>query len=84
MASIKLSQLQANGSELFQDSESFLNEMNDVDTISIQGGSGSGIHDLVYYSIKGKEFVLLGFAIDNVVSLAKSFSHSHSNSYSNL
>ncbi|ALB43125.1 MULTISPECIES: hypothetical protein [Nostocales] len=77
MASIKLSQLQGNGSELFQDSESFLNEMNDVDTISIQGGSGSGIHDLVYYSIKGQEFILLGFAIDNVVSLAKSFSHSN-------
>ena len=82
MASIKLSQLQANGSELFQDSESFLNEMNDVDTISIQGGSGSGIHDLVEYSIKGKEFVLLGFAIDNVVSLAKSFSHDDSHGYS--
>jgi hypothetical protein len=62
---------------LFQDSESFLNEMNDVDTISIQGGSGSGIHDLVYYSIKGQEFILLGFAIDNVVSLAKSFSYSN-------
>ncbi|MTJ43937.1 hypothetical protein [Dolichospermum flos-aquae] len=77
MASIKLSRLQGNGSELFQDSESFLNEMNDVDTISIQGGSGSGIHDLVYYSIKGQEFILLGFAIDNVVSLAKSFSHSN-------
>ena len=77
MASIKVAQLQANGSELFQDSESFLNEMNDVDTISVQGGSGSGIHDLVYYSIKGQEFVLLGFAIDNVVSLAKSFSHNN-------
>ena len=36
MASIKLSQLQVPGSELFQDSESFLNEMNDVDTISIK------------------------------------------------
>ena len=81
MASIKLSQLQTNGSELFQDSESFLNEMNDVDTISVQGGSGSGIHDLVAYSIKGKEFVLLGFAIDNVVSLAKSFSHSNDYSH---
>ena len=82
MASIKLAQLQANGSELFQDSESFLNEMNDVDTISVQGSSGSGIHDLVYYSIKGQEFALLGFAIDSAVSLAKSFSHSDSHSYS--
>ncbi|MFM2062157.1 MAG: hypothetical protein RLZZ507_1827, partial [Cyanobacteriota bacterium] len=36
MASIQLSELNVAGSELFQDSESFLNEMNDVDTISIQ------------------------------------------------
>jgi hypothetical protein len=55
--------------------------MNDVDTISVQGGSGSGIHDLVAYSIKGAEFILLGFAIDNVVSLAKSFSHSNNYSH---
>ncbi len=36
MASIKLSELQVTGSELFQDSESFLNDMSDVD--SMYGG----------------------------------------------
>jgi len=38
MASIKLSELQVAGSELFQDSESFLNEMSDVNSISVYGG----------------------------------------------
>jgi hypothetical protein len=75
MANITLSQLNNSGADLFQDSESFLNDMSDIDNISIQGGSGSGITNLIEYSIKDKEFVLLGFAIDNVVSLAKSFSH---------
>ena len=32
MASIKLDQLQSTGSELFQDSESFLNDMGDIVT----------------------------------------------------
>ena len=34
MANIKLSELHAAGSELFHDSESFLNEFSDVDSIS--------------------------------------------------
>ncbi|TAE59462.1 MAG: hypothetical protein EAZ87_09590 [Nostocales cyanobacterium] len=74
MANIKLHELSVAGSELFQDSESFLNEMNDSDGILVQGGSGSYLTELLDYSIKGKEFALLGFAIDSAVSLAKSFS----------
>lgn len=38
MASIKVSELRPTGSELFQDSESFLNELNDRDTTSVMGG----------------------------------------------
>ena len=40
MASIKLDQLQSTGSELFQDSESFLNDMSDINSISVNGGFG--------------------------------------------
>jgi hypothetical protein len=40
MASIKVSELRPTGSELFQDSESFLNELNDRDTNSVLGGRG--------------------------------------------
>lgn len=76
MASIKLSQLKADGSELFQDSESFLNDMNDVDTIAVQGGgSYNGFSELVTFAIKGQEFVLLGYSIKSAVELAKSYSH---------
>jgi len=81
MASIKLSQLKADGSELFQDSESFLSDMNDVDTIAVQGGGGSStFSDLVTFAIKGQEFVLLGYSIKSVVELAKSYS-SHGGNY---
>ncbi len=38
MASIKVSELRPTGSELFQDSESFLNELNDRDTTGVVGG----------------------------------------------
>ncbi|MBD2137219.1 hypothetical protein H6F32_06380 [Anabaena sp. FACHB-1237] len=82
MASIKLSQLKADGSELFQDSESFLSDMNDVDTIAVQGGASSNTFgDLVTFSIKGQEFVLLGYSIRSAVELAKSYSHGAHNFY---
>ncbi|WP_353929882.1 hypothetical protein WJM97_16465 [Okeanomitos corallinicola TIOX110] len=74
MANINITELNIAGSELFQDSESFLNEMNDSEGILVQGGSGSYFPDLLDYSVKSYEFALLGFAIDSVVSLAKSFS----------
>lgn len=39
MAEIKLSELRPAGSELLEDSESFLNEMNDRDLENVVGGS---------------------------------------------
>jgi hypothetical protein len=38
MASITISELRPAGSELFQDSESFLNELNDQEMLAIAGG----------------------------------------------
>jgi len=40
MANIKISELNAAGSELFNDSESFLNELTDVTSMSVYGGNG--------------------------------------------
>ncbi len=39
MASIKISELRPAGSELFQDSESFLNELSDRETGNLEGGA---------------------------------------------
>ena len=39
MASIKISELRPAGSELFQDSESFLNELSDREIGGIEGGA---------------------------------------------
>ena len=41
MASITISELRPAGSELFQDSESFLNELNDQEMLGIAGGSSN-------------------------------------------
>ncbi|MHC0064737.1 hypothetical protein ACWATR_17855 [Nostoc sp. UIC 10890] len=74
MATITLSELYLAGSELFQDSESFLTELNEMNSVSVHGGQGEGYDDFLTYGEKGFEFSILGLGINNVVSLAKSFS----------
>ncbi|MEH2106501.1 hypothetical protein [Nostoc sp.] len=83
MASIALSQLNTTGSELFQDSESFLNDLNNVDSITIYGGGGGDVSDvgegldpLLAYGIKGQEFGLLAFGASLTAHIVKSYSDS--------
>ncbi|MBE9197951.1 hypothetical protein IQ233_02330 [Nodularia sp. LEGE 06071] len=74
MANITLSELHAAGSELFNDSESFLNEFSDVDSIS--GGAadiGYAASNPLTLTKLAEAFVLV-YAIDHVTVLAKSFS----------
>ncbi|MFW9263610.1 hypothetical protein A4S05_28080 [Nostoc sp. KVJ20] len=71
MANITLSELQV-GSVLFQDSESFLTDLNDMN--AVYGGEGYGFDPFLEYGAKGFEFSILGLGVNNVVSLAKSFS----------
>ncbi|MBD2625102.1 MULTISPECIES: hypothetical protein [Nostocaceae] len=79
MASIKLSELQATGSELFQDSESFLNDMSDVN--SIYGGYyDSGASDISTFTKLAEAFVNV-YAIGHIAYLAKSYSHSDGYGY---
>jgi hypothetical protein len=49
MASIKLSELRPVGSELFQDSESFLNELNDRE-LDVRGGGDINVSVLSQFS----------------------------------
>ncbi|QHG18821.1 hypothetical protein [Nostoc sp. ATCC 53789] len=80
MASIALSQLNTTGSELFQDSESFLNDLNNVDSITVYGGGNDvssvadGLDPLLAYGIKGQEFALLAFGASLTAHIVKSFS----------
>jgi hypothetical protein len=71
MANITLAELQVAGSELFQDSESFLNELNDVDAIS------GGFYDVSDVSTLTKiaEAFVNTYGIGHVAYLAKSYSH---------
>ncbi|MCG6135290.1 MAG: hypothetical protein MET45_11590 [Nostoc sp. LLA-1] len=81
MANITLSELHAAGSELFQDSESFLNELSDVDTIAggsyggynHSGQNQSGYSDISTLTKLAEAFVTV-YAIGHVTYLAKSFS----------
>ncbi|HIK07667.1 MAG TPA: hypothetical protein IGS40_23760 [Trichormus sp. M33_DOE_039] len=76
MAFIAVNELRATGSELFQDSESFLNELNNLDDAVHGGGndysnSTNGVLDL---AVKGFEFGVITYGIDAIGHLAKSFS----------
>ena len=74
MANITLSQLHAAGSELFNDSESFLNELSDVDSISGgQIGYATGVSNPITLTKLAEAFVTV-YAIEHVTILAKSFS----------
>ena len=80
MANIILSELNNAGVELFQDSESFLNELKNVDSIS--GGSSYGYGGGGYVSdistlTKLAEAFVGTYAIGHVTYLAKSFSYAY-------
>jgi hypothetical protein len=70
MANITLAELQVAGSELFQDSESFLNELNDVDAIS---GGFYGVSDISTLTKLAEAFVNT-YGIGHIAYLAKSYS----------
>jgi len=76
MASINLSELHIAGSELFQDGESFINELNSVE--SIFGGDDYGFsdnfEDVADFGLKGFEFGLLTYGVDAIGHVIKSFS----------
>ncbi|MBE9197955.1 MULTISPECIES: hypothetical protein [unclassified Nodularia (in: cyanobacteria)] len=81
MANIKLSELNATGSDLFLDSESFLNELKDVDSISggstsSQGYGSQGVSDISTLTKLAEAFVTV-YAIGHVTELAKSFSQGY-------
>ncbi len=79
MAFIAVKELQNAGAELFQDSESFLNELNNVDTIAVNGGNGgsysSATNGVLDFGLKGFEFGAITFGVDAIGHLVKSFSH---------
>jgi len=76
MANITLSELNAVGSQLFQDSESFLNDLSDVDAIAANGAGGSYVSDFYGFNKLIESFVDV-YAIQHIFGIAKSFSKSH-------
>ncbi|MBC5796203.1 hypothetical protein H5968_13865 [Sphaerospermopsis sp. LEGE 00249] len=80
MASIKLSELQVAGSELFQDSESFLNEMSDVNSIAVYGGYDHSVSDISTLTKLAEAFVNT-YGIGHIGYLAKSYSDGYGYGY---
>jgi hypothetical protein len=78
MASISVNNLSTTGVELFQDSESYLNELNNLDAVhggtdsAFSGGFAATILGLV---TKGYEFGVYTIGIDAISHLVKSFSY---------
>jgi hypothetical protein len=76
MAFIAVNELSITGSELFQDSESYLTELNNLDAVNggryigYFGGAAT-IYDLV---AKGFEFGLYTLGFDVILHFTKSFS----------
>jgi len=75
MSNIQVSDLGHAGSEFFQDSENFLDDLNDVNTASVYGGQGQFFENYVGYGIKTLEYGILGYGINNIVSLTLNFSN---------
>ncbi|MBI1242943.1 hypothetical protein [Umezakia ovalisporum] len=73
MANITLSELHAVGSELFQDSESFINEFSAVDSISGGQATGAGVSNPITLTKLAEAYVYT-YGIGHVTVLAKSFS----------
>jgi hypothetical protein len=67
MAKITISELR------IADSERFINDLTDIDSMYVYGGEGYQFYQLLSFSLKTLEFVFLAFAIDTISSLAKLF-----------
>ncbi|WP_017652206.1 hypothetical protein [Fortiea contorta] len=74
MAFIAVNELRATGAELFQDSESYLTELNNLDAVhgGIDAGATATILGLV---TKGYEFGVYTVGIEGISKLVKSFSN---------
>ncbi|WP_017652210.1 hypothetical protein [Fortiea contorta] len=80
MASITVNELHTTGVELFQDSESYLTELNNLD--AVHGGTDpaanseyNGVTATVFSLIeKGYEFGIYTLGIDAIAAIIKSFS----------
>jgi hypothetical protein len=74
MAFIAVNELRATGAELFQDSESFLNELNNLDDVHGGYGYSNGTQGVLSLLNKGFEFGVITYGIDAINHLAKSYS----------
>ncbi|MDZ8106832.1 MAG: hypothetical protein RM338_14600 [Nostoc sp. DedQUE12a] len=72
MANITLSELYVSGSELFEGTESFLNDLSDVDSIS--GGEYANFSDISTLTKLAEAYVDT-YAIGHITYVAKSYSN---------
>ncbi|MDD1417445.1 hypothetical protein MEN41_23515 [Dolichospermum sp. ST_con] len=55
------------------DEKKFIANLNEMDYVSIFGGEYNPANQILYYGIKGLEFVLAIYAIDTISLLTKTF-----------
>ncbi|ALF52686.1 hypothetical protein ACX27_07210 [Nostoc piscinale CENA21] len=74
MVKMNVSAINPVGSELFTDSENFLEDLTDTEAMAVQGGEGALFLPYIAFGQKFLEYSVNGFAIANIASIAKSFS----------
>ena len=73
MNRIVISDLHHTSSNVINNSESFLEDITQVDAMFIHGGEGYAFSEFLNFGVKVLEYALIGFAIFNIVSLVQSF-----------
>ncbi|BAY08126.1 hypothetical protein [Calothrix sp. NIES-2098] len=73
MTRIVISDLHHNSSNLIVNAESFIEDINETESMFIHGGDGYAFREFLNFGVKVLEYALIGFAIFSIVSLVQSF-----------
>lgn len=73
MTRIVIFDLHHSSSRKLENSESFLYDLTEIDSMSVHGGEGYNFNQFLNLGVKVLEYALVGFAIYSIVSLVQLF-----------
>ncbi|BAY33198.1 hypothetical protein NIES2107_50930 [Nostoc carneum NIES-2107] len=84
MNRIVIFDLHQSGSNEINHSESFIEDVTEIDSMCIHGGEGYAFSEFLNFGVKVLEYALIGFAISSIVSLVQMFLAPRQNQNSSL